>query len=297
MGGGGRLRALTGHITAAAESNGAVGSAPTSSAEAAPASLFTAPLATAPPDPLKYRSELEDPSPQHDHPGSTRWFHHSVATAGYSPPEHQTTDPEELAATFHEQGFVVLRGAMPRQWVDACAAAFHPRFSAHVENIRPYPEPPGSGGWNRGPQRQYMDLPMGLPFARVCEQPLLAAVLRRILGPDLAAERLASDTPLGVGSVYQGIHLDMSPEENIGALDADGRRLNVYARKDEGQFYMAINWPLCDVDEQCEFLLIFDHFCQSWSIFVDFKLFFDQNCSNFVVMVPSRSPLAHTTTR
>ena len=29
-----------------------------------------------------------------------------------------------------------------------------------------------------------------------------------VLGPELACERLASDTPLGHGSVYQAIHAD-----------------------------------------------------------------------------------------
>ena len=34
------------------------------------------------------------------------------------------------------------------------------------------------------------------------------AVMRELLGPELACERLASDTPLGHGSVYQAIHAD-----------------------------------------------------------------------------------------
>ena len=63
---------------------------------------------------------------------------------------------------------------------------------------------------NRGPYRHYIDLPAVLPFARVVSAPLVAAIVHRLLGPHAAADRLASDTPLGVGSVYQAVHLDVA---------------------------------------------------------------------------------------
>ena len=35
----------------------------------------------------------------------------------------------------HSQGFVVLRGAMPPAWADACHAAFAPRLESHLARI------------------------------------------------------------------------------------------------------------------------------------------------------------------
>eukprot|EP01044_Picomonas_judraskeda_P004781 COSAG03_NODE_429_length_7977_cov_3.949606_4_plen_68_part_00 len=34
---------------------------------------------------------------------------------------------------------------------------------------------------------------------------LAIAILKQLLGPDMAADRLASDTPLGHGTVYQAV--------------------------------------------------------------------------------------------
>ena len=73
------------------------------------------------------------------------------------------------------------------------------------------------------------------PFVGVTSCKVAIAVMRELLGPELACERLASDTPLGHGSVYQAIHADgpgLTPDEN--------------GIPTQGAF---INWPLCDVDE------------------------------------------------
>ena len=46
------------------------------------------------------------------------------------------------------------------------------------------------------------------PFVQLTSCRVAIAVMRELLGPELACERLASDTPLGHGSVYQAIHAD-----------------------------------------------------------------------------------------
>ena len=76
----------------------------------------------------------------------------------------------------------------------------------------------------------------------------LAALLYRLQGEHVAAERLASDTPLGVGSgasAYQGLHADVQLVESD--FGADGRLLEEQSLGEKG---LGVNWPLCDVDER-----------------------------------------------
>ena len=103
--------------------------------------------------------------------------------------------------------FVVLRNAMPRDWVERCAEAFAPRFAKHIDRVSASAPSRDEGGWNRGPHRMYVDMPQGLPFAKLLEHALIGGILRRILGEEVAVDRCASDTPMGRGSMYQPIHV------------------------------------------------------------------------------------------
>ena len=81
-----------------------------------------------------------------------------------------------------------------------------------------------------------------LPFAQIVEPPLVAAIVHRLLGPEAAAERLASDTPLGSGSVYQALHPD-------GAAAGPFRRPGELLEREGLAGSLVLNWPLCDVTE------------------------------------------------
>ena len=96
---------------------------------------------------------------------------------------------------------------MPTAWVERCAEAFAPRFAKHIDRVSASAPSRDEGGWNRGPHRMYVDMPQGLPFAKLLEHALIGGILRRILGEEVAVDRCASDTPMGRGSMYQPIHV------------------------------------------------------------------------------------------
>ena len=176
---------------------------------------------------------------------SAGWFFEGTATSAWEDPADDgvaqtiaacradpdaTPDPSavgRLAATVRTLGFVVLRQAMPVEWVDACHEAFMPRLmgqyiskvgandpETRVRIAPPHPQHMScpcshpTPTQNRGPFRHYMDLPFVEPFVQLTSCRVAIAVMRELLGPELACERLASDTPLGHGSVYQAIHAD-----------------------------------------------------------------------------------------
>jgi ectoine hydroxylase-related dioxygenase (phytanoyl-CoA dioxygenase family) len=87
-----------------------------------------------------------------------------------------------------------------------------------------------SESFNRGPNRFQMYLPWQLPFADPdlfeCDQAL--AVMEAVMGPDLALQYFASDTPMP-GSDYQRVHSDtrLLFPECAHSLPAYGMVLNV----------------------------------------------------------------------
>ena len=66
-----------------------------------------------------------------------------------------------------DYGWVVLRGVVSPQWVDECAAAFHPRMCEYIG--RKGANNPETR--NRGPFRHYIDLPMCRPFSTLMVGP------------------------------------------------------------------------------------------------------------------------------
>eukprot|EP01043_Picozoa_sp_COSAG02_P043407 COSAG02_NODE_3778_length_6247_cov_21.794079_3_plen_318_part_00 len=190
-------------------------------------------------NPLHYRCQVEDPidGPSTE-PGGRRWFCPHAATKNYEGGfDAASADVEAIVAAVHEDGFAVVRSGLPVSFVDDCAGAFAVRLEAHIARIGE--NDPKTR--NRGPHRHYIDLPAVLPFAQIVSQPLVAAIVHGLLGPNAAAERLASDTPLGMGSVYQAVHLDVAkggPFRAPGELeqqDVDGS--------------LVLNWPTVDVTE------------------------------------------------
>lgn len=149
--------------------------------------------------------------------GKRNWWLPEVA-AGVYRATGSSGDVDALAAEVYEHGFAVVRQAMPPAWVDACAAAFHSRLDSHIARIGA--SDPATR--NRGAHRHYIDLPLCTPFVEITDQPMLGAVLGRLFGQEAAAERFASDTPLGVGSEYQSVHLDVG---QAGPFDAVTGRL------------------------------------------------------------------------
>jgi ectoine hydroxylase-related dioxygenase (phytanoyl-CoA dioxygenase family) len=215
-----RLRALGRHTRG-----------PTASAAAA------GPLTVPPPLPTR-AAEADENGSVVGAMGERDWWRPEVAAGVYRATGGSNGDAEALAAEVYEHGFAVVRQAMPLAWVDECAAAFTTRLDAHIARIGA--SDPATR--NRGAHRHYIELPLCSPFVDITDQPLLGAALARLFGPEAAAERFASDTPLGVGSEYQSVHLDVG---QAGPWDAvTGRLCQRYEAEQ-----LVWNWPLVDVTE------------------------------------------------
>jgi hypothetical protein len=105
----------------------------------------------------------------------------------------------EAEAEIRERGFCVLRGVRwPDGWLEHCRA----EFDAVLEEFASRSPP------TRGPARYYMNVPAVQPFLQPLSEPRTNAVLGRMLGEGFTVENMASDTPLGLGSVYQDFHQD-----------------------------------------------------------------------------------------
>ena len=157
-------------------------------------------------------------------------FPHAQPAGAYTGPSFSLATPtSKLAAEIETNGFVVLRGAVSRRWVQECATAFAPRLDEYIRR-KGGPNDPATR--NRGPFRHYIDLPLRRPFSDLFADERLHALMAAVLGPAACVTQFASDTPLGRGSTYQIVHND------LGAHDGEwpAERL-------------AINWPLCDVTD------------------------------------------------
>ena len=197
-------------------------------------------LSAEPPPPAEYRCLVQDPlDGPSAAPGDKRWFCPHAATQCYEGGfDAASADADAIAAAVHDDGFAVVRAGLATGFVEECAAAFSSRLEAHIARIGANdPETR-----NRGPHRHYIDMPVVLPFAQIVEPPLVAAIVHRLLGPEAAAERLASDTPLGSGSVYQALHPD-------GAAAGPFRRPGELLEREGLAGSLVLNWPLCDVTE------------------------------------------------
>lgn len=165
--------------------------------------------------------------------GHNRWFFYGEAQGVYSGPADCRPDMDvgRLVAAVRQEGFVIIRNAMPTAWVDACSEAFVPRLRAHIQRIGE--DDPKTR--NRGPFRHFMDVPCCQPFVGITGCDVAMAVVRELLGQEVAVGGLASDTPLGVpqvgrrGSVYQGVHWCARPNISVSlsVVQQNGCRVGV----------------------------------------------------------------------
>jgi hypothetical protein len=199
--------------------------------------------AAPPPPPADFRCPVDSPK-KHDEPGSRSWFCPVAAVRVYETPPHLlTNDAAALGDALRQDGFVVMRQALPLAWVEECSAAFTPRLKAHIRRIGA--NVPTTR--NRGPFRHYVDLPMVQPFAALADHPLVGGLVANLLGPNAAAERLASDTPLGTGSVYQSLHLDLG---RAGPFSPAGQLLRPQGVQNDVADALVFNWGLVNIDER-----------------------------------------------
>ena len=239
-GGDGRLRAVLAHLTAAGPS------------DTPPSHLPTPPKPADFADPDK--GTLDTPL------GHNRWFYFGEAQGPYAgfADGRPEMDVGRLVAAVRQEGFVLIRNAMPVAWVDECARAFSPRLQSHIARIGA--DDPETR--NRGPFRHYVDIPACQPFVGITAVDVAMAVVRELLGGEVAMAGLASDTPLaragGQGSVYQGIHW-CAPSLRTPAAAHSPRRSDpgrLLCRDGTGLNDLDVppecylNWPLCDIDDR-----------------------------------------------
>jgi hypothetical protein len=135
---------------------------------------------------------------------------------------------DELANEVRRDGYCILPQHVPRTAVEIWRAALTPLLERHIERE--------GHRKNRGPERYYVTLPFGPPFADpgIYEDEDMLALVERLVGKDPVFVQLASDTPLK-GSDYQELHRDAQPL--FPELDHE-----------TPPFQLAINFPLVDVD-------------------------------------------------
>ena len=150
-------------------------------------------------------------------------------SASEGPGRLAPTQLDRLADELRADGICVLRGILDPAVIDRWASAFD-------AVVRERGERPGAVA-ARGPGRFYVTLPWCAPFSdpAVFAHPDVVGILDRILAPDYVMVQLAADTPVR-GSEHQATHRDHSP------LFHDDLVTPIFA--------LAVNFPLCDVDEQ-----------------------------------------------
>jgi ectoine hydroxylase-related dioxygenase (phytanoyl-CoA dioxygenase family) len=125
-----------------------------------------------------------------------------------------------LAEQIRINGYAVIEDGLPADRVEAMRARFDELMAFKTAS-----EP-----FNRGNQRFQMYLPWEPPFADplLYEDERVLAVMEAVMGPDLALQYFASDTPLP-GSEHQRVHSDtrlLFPETQL-SLPCYGMVLNV----------------------------------------------------------------------
>ncbi len=127
-------------------------------------------------------------------------------------------DPATILGALYGDGFLGLKGAFPRGWVQAMRGEIDALFEDALTR-------PG-GAVGRGPKRYYVEIhPESLSgFVDLATHPWIVAVSEAVLGPDYRIVEIGFDVP-GPGAMNQPWHRDFpSPPETL-----LGRRLNSLA--------------------------------------------------------------------
>lgn len=127
-------------------------------------------------------------------------------------------DVAEIMGGLYGPGIIGLKGAFPREWVQALGEDIEVLYRDALSR-------PG-GAVGRGPKRHYVEIhPEGIRgFVDLCTHPWVQAVSEAILGPDYKIVEIGFDVP-NPGAVHQPWHRDFpAPEATL-----QGRRLNSLA--------------------------------------------------------------------
>lgn len=137
-----------------------------------------------------------------------------------------TDQLDRLAESLNQDGICVIRNLFSQSLIEAWAAAFDQLFQQRQRQL--------GGLAPRDQSRYYLTLPWQTPFANadIFANPVILAVLNRVLGQHYRMVQLGADVPL-LGSGYQEIHRDFCPLFN------DQFVTPLYA--------VAVNFPLVEV--------------------------------------------------